>query len=123
MKPGEVKSAREWISLTEPDFPVLSSRDEQGAIYEVSDFGYYPASKAECVAVGIQADQPNDAMGYALPMAYVKIDQEFELCRLPIGLTSWVLRAILITQRGLNPLPAKVEFGEIDGKVFAEIRF
>jgi len=121
MKASEVSSAREWINLPEPKVPILEKSSDKGVIYEVSKFAYYPASKQECLELGLKADQSNDAMAYVLPIAYIKLDKEFEACRLPRSLTSWMLRALLITQRGFDPLPAKVEFCEINGQVFAEI--
>lgn len=116
----KINSADEWQNLPAPDLPTLQSAEETGAIYEVVKLGYYPAAKEECLAIGIKADQPH-SVAYALPFAHIKLDQDTKLCRLPIELTSWVLRALLITQRGANPLPAKIEFGVIDGRVFAEI--
>lgn len=121
MKASEISSAREWVALPEPVIPALKQSGDKGAVYEVSQFAYYPASKQECLELGLKADQPNDAMAYVLPIAYIKLDKEFEACRLPRDLTSWMLRALLITQRGFDPLPAKVEFCEINGQVFAEI--
>lgn len=120
MTTDKINSAGEWQNLPTPDLPTLKSAEETGAIYEVVKLGYYPASKEECLAIGIKADQPH-GVAYALPFAHMKLEQDIQLCRLPIELTSWVLRALLITQRGANPLPAKIEFGMIDEKVFAEI--
>lgn len=120
MNTEKVTSAAEWNNLPEPELPTLQSPEETGSIYEVVRFGYYPAAKDECLAIGLTADQP-DSVAYALPYAEMKLGQELELCKLPIKLTSWVLRALLITQRGANPLPANIEFGILDGQVFAEI--
>jgi len=121
MKASEVSSAKQWLSLPEPEIPQLKAPGEKGVVYEVSKFAYYAASRKECLELGLKADEPNDAMAYVLPIAYVKLDKDFELCRLPRGLTSWMLRAILISQRGFDPLPAKIEFSMVNGQAFAEI--
>ena len=120
MKASEITSAQHWYNLPEIDLPVLKDGKERGAIYQVSKFAYYAASKQECLDIGVKADQSNDAMKYILPIAYAKLENSFEPCRLPIALTSWMLRAILISQRGFDPLPASIEFGERDGQAFAE---
>lgn len=117
----KVTSAEQWNNLPGPELPELQSAEESGAAYEVTQLGYYPAAREECMALGIKADQPQ-GVAYALPIAHMKLGQEIVLCKLPIELTSWVLRAILITQRGANPLPATIEFGKLDGRVFADIR-
>lgn len=121
MEASEVTSAKQWISLPEPEIPVLEEIGDKGAIYEVSKFAYYAASKKECLELGLKADEPNDAMAYILPVAYVRLGKDFELCRLPRGLTSWMLRALLISQRGFDPLPARVGFAIVDGRAIAEI--
>lgn len=119
MTEEKITSAAAWNKLPAPELPDLAANGA-GAKYEVTKLTYYPASKEECLAIGMKADQ-RDSVTYALPYAVMKIDQEFELCKLPVELTSWVLRAVLVTQRGANPLPATIEFGTVDGKVVASI--
>lgn len=120
MNAEKITSAEQWHSLPGLDVPVIQSVEETGAIYEVVKLGYYPAAKEECVAIGLKADQPQ-SVAYVLPFAHVDFDGEIKMCRLPIELTSWALRALLITQRGANPLPARIEFGKVNEQVFADI--
>lgn len=120
MQAEKITSAAQWHKLPSLEIPVIQSVEETGVVYEVTRLGYYPAAKEECIAIGLKADQP-DSVAYVLPFACIKTDQGDQQCRLPMELTSWALRALLITQRGANPLPANIEFGIVDGRVFAEI--
>lgn len=116
----KVKSGKEWASLSEPQFPMLKSDEENGSIFEVRKVGFYMASLEECKKLNVIAEQVPGGK-YALPTTFVKFGSEFELCKLPIELTGWVLQAVAMAHSGANPFPSSVEFGELNGRKYARI--
>ena len=118
----KLTSAKEWLDLPEFEVPTLKSSEETGSIIEVAKLDYYLATKEECAELGIKRTEEIDGVVYALAVAMVKFDKEFEMCRVPLGLTAWACQMLaLIQKRGLDPFPAKVEFGVLDGRSFGEV--
>jgi len=115
-----VTSAEEWKKLSEPQFPLLESEQEKGSVFEVKKVGFYMASKEECEKLKLPAEQVPGGK-YALPTAFVKFGAEFELCKLPTELTGWVSNAVAMAHSGMNAFPCSVEFGELNGRKYAEI--
>lgn len=117
---SNVQSGNEWAELSEPQFPILKTDQENGSIFEVIKVGFYMATLDECEKLGVDAKKiPGEK--YALPTASVKFGNVFELCKLPIELTDWVLDAVYMALNGTNVFPASVELGELNGRKYAEI--
>ncbi|CAB9541247.1 hypothetical protein BROOK1789B_1773 [Bathymodiolus brooksi thiotrophic gill symbiont] len=49
-------------------------------------------------------------------------DGQYELCSLPVALSEWVQECVYMAFTGMNMLPAKVEFGVLNNRVYAKIK-
>lgn len=115
-----VKTYREWNDLPEISFPTLKSDRGEGSTYAVRKVGWLFADRQDCVGLEI----PLGAMAagkVTLPTAVVEFDGKPQLCKLPIELGSWAFDQVALAHSGMNLFPAKVEFGILDGRHYAEI--
>ncbi|HBO5951995.1 MULTISPECIES: hypothetical protein [Bacillus subtilis group] len=82
--------------------PALSNESEKGTVYNV-------------LSVGILGGQRE-------PIVTVKeTDGEVVVYRLPYDLVGWVENFMGMKLHGIDSFPAKVEFGKLNGRVYAEI--
>lgn len=115
-----VNSLEEWLNLTEIKIPQLKNRKDKGEVYKVFKVGFALISPDDCAKKGIKAQRLQGGKSM-LPTTVVELETERRLCRLPLALTSWVFDTVAQAHSGMNPFPATVEFGTIDGRIFAEI--
>jgi hypothetical protein len=82
--------------------PVLLDNNAKGVVHKVLSVG----------TLGLQRE----------PIVTVKKSNgEVVAYRLPHSLTGWVEHSMGMKLQGINMLPAEVEFGERNGRVYAEI--
>jgi hypothetical protein len=115
-----VKTYLEWNALPEILFPALKSDRGEGSTYAVRKVGWLIADRQDCTGLKI----PPEAMAagkVTLPTAVVEFDGKPQLCKLPIELGSWAFDQVALAHSGNNLFPAKVEFGVLDGRHYAEI--
>lgn len=120
MKSERIASTDEWQSLPELEVPELKSEEDEGLILDVGKIDYYLASKEECVAMGMKAEEIRGVV-YALAVIYLGTGNELTLKRVPLDLTGWALQALSMAQKGAIPFPMRVEFKSVDGKKFAKV--
>lgn len=114
-----VLTITDWIGLPEVCVPTLRDETETGAVMMVSKVGFLLATEAECARVRVSAELgPNGK--FVLPTAVIQDAKASRLHRLPSGLGPWVLDAVALAHAGKNLFPTKVEFGQINGRIFAE---
>ena len=114
-----VLSISEWLVLPEVKVPTIRNDCEMGAVVQVAKVGFLFATDADCKKAGISAERaPNGKL--ALPTAIVQEASGPSLHRLPPTLAPWVLDAVALAHAGRNQFPAKVEFGRLNGRVYAE---
>lgn len=120
MNESKVTSAAEWMALPEIDVPIIGSTAETGSVFMVHKVGFLLADVADCQDAKI--DGPLVEMGKGvLPTATVDQDNQRNLYRLPLALGEWVFSCVAMAQRGVRPFPCNVEFGSIDGHMYAEM--
>ena len=76
--------------------------------------------KNECKVKGLNASEMPGGKSM-LPTAVVLFDGKYELCSLPLDLSEWVQNCVGMAHAGMNTFPAKVEFGVLNNRVYAEI--
>ncbi|WP_379051156.1 hypothetical protein [Metabacillus endolithicus] len=79
--------------------PKLNSPAEEGVVYEVLSVG----------------------MNGRTPIATVKEGSKAIAYTLPTDLFGWVQNFMMMSQDGVKLLPAKIEFGILEGRAYAEI--
>ncbi|WP_285769537.1 hypothetical protein [Peribacillus sp. SI8-4] len=79
--------------------PALNSTAEDGVIYKVLSVG----------------------MNGRTPIASIKVGSEVVAYKLPSDLYGWAENFLMMAGDGLRMLPAKIEFGILDGRAYAEI--
>ena len=115
-----VLSVSEWLALPEVPAPTIRNKGEMGAVLQVAKVGFLLATGADCEKAGISAERgPNGK--FALPTAIIQEASGPSLHRLPTALTPWVLLAVKRAHEGQNVFPTKVEFGRLNGRVYAEL--
>lgn len=114
-----VLSISDWLVLPEVKVPTIRNDSEMGAVVQVAKLGFLFATDADCKKAGISAERaPNGKL--ALPTALVQEASGPSLHGLPPTLAPWVLDAVALAHAGRNQFPAKVEFGRLNGRVYAE---
>jgi hypothetical protein len=81
--------------------PTLLTQQADGVVYEVLSVGMHGGTRT--------------------PIATVKEGSEVVACILPMELYGWTENFLLMSVNGTKLLPAKIEFGILDGKPYAEI--
>ncbi len=79
-------------------YKAVNSTAEQGRVYEVLSVG----------------------MARNTAIATIKEGREVTAYRLPNGLNEWVLYSMNMSKQGFKALPAKIEFGNLYGIMYAE---
>lgn len=82
------------------EIPTLNNESEQGKIYEVLSIGMMPPG------IAIATVKNGD-----LPVAF----------RLPSELAGWCQHSMGLAMQGVKIFPAKVEFGVLNGRCYAEL--
>jgi hypothetical protein len=115
-----ITSFADWIRLPEVGCPKIEGPTKQGSVYTIYKVGFLGVSTTD-----IPIDFPSivvQAEKYILPTIELDFGQERQLCRLPLQLTDWAFDLVALTQQlGGNPLPARIEFGVLDGRHYAEM--
>jgi hypothetical protein len=114
-----VLSLSDWRALPEVRVPTLRNEAETGTIVVVAKVGFLLATEEECADAHISAE-PGPNGKFILPTAMIQEVKVARLHRLPTGLTSWVLDAVALAHNGKNLFPSKVEFGKLNGRIYAE---
>lgn len=65
--------------------------------------------------------RPGPGSKYVLPTAVVEFAGEFQLCRLPLELAPWAFDCVALANGLANPFPSEVEFGVLNGRVYAQL--
>lgn len=97
--------AKIYSTVTKHDFlklPVLKDEDEEGDIHEVLSIGLLGGQREPIITI---KHPEQGAVAY----------------RLPRDLQEWVEHSMGMKLQGFDLFPAKVEFGILDERVFAEI--
>lgn len=115
-----VGSAKEWSELPEFEFPVLKGEHESGVVLDVLKVGFILVPETDYDAIGLHLKQKYQGK-CVLPTAVIRNDVDVQLVKLPVDLSSWVFDTVRCAQFGLQCLPGKIEFGELDGRKYAEI--
>jgi hypothetical protein len=116
---NKISSAKEWMKLPEIGVPELESQIETGVIESVVKVGFLGLSAADCRKAKIKT-RPVLGLRCVLPTAVVDRHGKTELARLPLDLAPWVVECVGLAQAGRNQFPAQVEFGKLQGRVYAE---
>lgn len=83
------------------EMKALSTPREKGSVYDV-------------LSVGVSSSN-------LVPLVTIKEGNEAVAYRLPAELSGWAFLALQLAEEGGKAFPAKVEFGMLDGQVYAEI--
>ncbi|MFX1670842.1 hypothetical protein PWR63_00785 [Paraburkholderia sp. A2WS-5] len=119
MSERKVTSVAEWLALPEIGVPAISVASETGSVFTVYKVGFLYVDVADCDAAKV--DAPSIGPGKcALPTITADCANERTLCRLPLELADWAFSCVALAQQGIRPFPAKVEFGCLDGRMYAE---
>jgi hypothetical protein len=114
-----VTSFEDWLKLPEVAIPKIASSAGSGSVYRVHKVGFLLAKLDPCPPEYQSAEQA--AGKRLLPTAVVDFDGAEQLCKLPIELSAWTKFCVGAAHAGDNPFPSEVEFGRLDGRVYAEI--
>jgi hypothetical protein len=114
-----VLSISDWLALPELRVPTLRDATETGVVMMVVKGGFLLATEAECETARISAE-PGLNGKFVLPTAMIQDAKAPRLHRLPTGFASWVLEAVALARAGRNLFPSKVEFGKLNGRIYAE---
>jgi hypothetical protein len=119
MSATHVLTISDWVKLPEVAAPAIQSTNDTGTIVMVAKVGFLLATDADCKNAKVSAERsPNGKC--MLPTAMIEDRKKATLHRLPTELASWAMDVVALARAGRNQLPAKVEFGRIDGRVYAE---
>ena len=113
------ESAEEWLQLPEVLLPVVSSTASDGTVYEVRKVGFLGVPRASCPSELHGAQHIADKV--LLPTVTAVVDGSDLLCRLPLDLSPWARHSVEAAHAGMNPFPARVEFGRLAGRAYAEV--
>jgi hypothetical protein len=120
MPPREaITSIEEWLSLPELSIPSLATDKETGSICTVIKVGFLGVSEADCRKMRIRA-KPVVGNKCVLPTSVVEQNGARQLVRLSLDLAPWVIDCVTLANTGRKPFPSKVEFGELNGRLYAE---
>lgn len=120
MDQSKVASAIEWLALPELAVPVIASTSEAGAVFVVHKVGFLFLDAADCRKAKIEAPIV-DRGKCALPTVTADYAGQRTLCRLPLDLSEWALSCVAMAQQGRRPFPCRIEFGSIEGRMYAEM--
>ncbi len=117
-----VRNISEWLALEELSIPEIANDAMRGSIYDVLKAGFLMATSDECRKFGLVATV-NASGKCTLPTVVVRLpDEKTVLYRLPLGLAEWAETCVAMSHMvGHNPFPAKVEFGILKSRPYAEI--
>ena len=113
------QSAEGWLKLPEVLLPVVNSTASGGTVYEVRKVGFLGVPTASCPSALHGAHQVADKV--LLPTVTAVVEGADLLCRLPLDLSPWARHSVEAAHAGMNPFPARVEFGRLAGRAYAEI--
>lgn len=86
---------------------------------QVAKAGFLLASGEECRKAGVSAER-SPSGEFALPTAIIQDASGPSLRPRPTALAPWVFDAVALAHAGRNQFPSKVEFGCINGRLYAE---
>jgi len=109
----------EWNALREILFPVLRSDSDEGSTYPVRKVGWLLADRQDCGGVELAGAMAAEKV--TLPTAVIMFDGEPQLCKPPIEVGAWAFDQVALAHSGHDLFPAKVEFGILNGRHYAEI--
>jgi hypothetical protein len=114
-----MRSAEEWLKLPEISVPTLRSDSESGSILTVVKVGFLAVSESDCKRLNVVA--PSGLGGKCiLPTAVISANGTAELHRIPVELGPWVFDSVALAQAGRMLFPSTVEFGKLNGRVYAQ---
>jgi hypothetical protein len=115
-----VLSVSDWLTLREAAAPTLLDESETGTMVMVAKVGFLLATDADCKKANITADHGLNGKR-VLPTAMIQDGDHASLRRLPTDLAPWVMEAVALAHAGRNQFPSEVEFGRLNGRVYAEL--
>lgn len=116
----KISSVSDWVKLPEISIPRLESDKETGTVLVVKKVGFLAVSQDDCIKAGAPANRiaGNKCI---LPTAVVELDGRVKLWRLPVEFAGWVFDCVALANAERNQFPSKVEFGELNGRVYAQL--
>lgn len=114
-----ITTVEEWRDLPEIRFPSISSTSRSGAAYCVLKVGFIAASPEQCRKGGVIAEA-GPANKCLLPTVVVEFSGEPQMCRLPLELAPWAFNCVAMARDRLLGFPAQVEFGVLEGRLYAD---
>jgi hypothetical protein len=114
-----VLSVSDWLKLPEVAAPTLRDESETGTMVIVAKVGFLLATDADCKKANITADHGLNGKR-VLPTAMVQDGDHASLHRLPTDLAPWVMDAVALAHAGRNQFPSRVEFGRLNGRIYAQ---
>lgn len=94
------KVYRDLSKLSVLQIPTLSNEKQQGVLFDILSVGLMPPG---------------------IPIVTVKLEDRPIAFRLPQELSTWAQTSIGMALEGINVFPAKVEFGKLKNRYYAEI--
>jgi hypothetical protein len=116
----KIPSVSDWMKLPEISIPRLNSDKETGTVLVVKKVGFLAVSEDDCMKAGAPANRIAENK-CILPTAVVELDCRVTLLRLPVELAGWVFDCVALANAEQNQFPSKVEFGELNGRVYAQL--
>ncbi len=110
----------EWLALPEIEIPTISNPYEKGKEYDVKNVGFFMADIEECSTLSI-VEKSNLEGKIPLPTIVIQFEDRFKQFRLPVELNEWVYDCVTLVTGGENLFPCKVEIGNLNGKIYAEL--
>lgn len=114
-----VAEVSEWLDLPELQIAEIANAGKKANIYDVRKVGFLITDENACKRYDIKGATSQGKNMY-LPTIVIRTDEGDRLYRLPIQLGEWVIRNVGLAHSGTNLFPSKVEFGILDGRVYAE---
>ncbi len=109
-----VVSIVEWEALTELPISSLIFDHEKGSIYTVVKLGFLLAKNA------IDYNEKIHKQYDYLPTITVSLSGRNQMFRLPISLSVWAFDQIALVRSGEIKFPTEIEFGILNGRMYAE---
>lgn len=114
-----VSSIAEWLVLPELTLPSIKNPAEKGSIYHLHKIGFFIVPYEQLSKAPDKAEMLGD--NKVLPTAVIDFEGKKMLCRLPLELSEWVSTSVSMAHVGHNIFPCDVEFGRLEGRVYAEL--
>jgi hypothetical protein len=116
-----VESFSDWVRLPELGCPRIGDAAKKGSIYTVYKVGFLAIPVAD-IPLNDLPGVSRQAGKYLLPTIELQFADKKQLCRLPLPLTDWAIDLVALAQQaGKGLFPAKVEFGVLDDRHYAEV--